>query len=69
MPKQKISLINFCKEAVESIVNGNTTSVLEGVGQLPKKQAMAAIGYIVHYFPGGEQDIGRFLRALERYAE
>ena len=45
----KINISTFASESVESINNGNMTHVLEQIDQLPKKQAMAAVGYIVNY--------------------
>ena len=60
----KINISTFASESVESINNGNMTHVLEQIDQLPKKQAMAAVGYIVNYLTGNEYHTGTFLRKL-----
>jgi hypothetical protein len=60
----KINISTFAAESVESINNGNMTDVLEQIDQLPKKQAMAAVGYIVNYLTGNDYHTGTFLRKL-----
>ena len=60
----KINISTFAAESVESINNGNMTDVLEQIDQLPKKQAMAAVGYIVNYLTGDDYHTGAFLRRL-----
>jgi hypothetical protein len=60
----KINISTFASESVESINNGNMTHVLEQIDQLPKKQAMAAVGYIVNYLTGNDYHTGTFLRKL-----
>ena len=60
----KINISTFAAESVESINNGNMTHVLEQIDQLPKKQAMAAVGYIVNYLTGDDYHTGSFLRKL-----
>ena len=60
----KINISQFAAESVESINNGNMTDVIEQIDQLPKKQAMAAVGYIVDYLTGDNYHTGAFLRRL-----
>jgi len=60
----KINISQFAAESVESINNGNMTYVMEQIDQLPKKQAMAAVGYIVDYLTGDNYHTGAFLRRL-----
>jgi hypothetical protein len=60
----KINISTFAADSVESINNGNMTDVLEQIDQLPKKQAMAAVGYIVNYLTGNDYHTGTFLRKL-----
>jgi hypothetical protein len=60
----KINISTFASESVESINNGNMTHVLEQIDHLPKKQAMAAVGYIVNYLTGDDYHTGAFLRRL-----
>jgi len=60
----KINISTFASESVESINNGNMTHVLEQIDQLPKKQAMAAVGYVVNYLTGDDYHTGAFLRRL-----
>ena len=60
----KINISTFAAESVESINNGNMTDVLEQIDQLPKIQAMAAVGYIVNYLTGNDYHTGTFLRKL-----
>jgi len=60
----KINISQFAAESVESINNGNMTDVMEQIDQLPKKQAMAAVGYIVDYLTGDNYHTGAFLRRL-----
>jgi hypothetical protein len=62
-------LIDFCKEAVQSILNGNIVETFEKINKLPKKQAVVATAYIVHLHPGDQTEIGYVLRALEQYAD
>ena len=60
----KINISTFAAESVESINNGNMTDMLEQIDQLPKKQAMAAVGYIVNYLTGDDYHTGMFLGRL-----
>ena len=60
----KINISQFAAESVKSINNGNMTDVMEQIDQLPKKQAMAAVGYIVDYLTGDNYHTGAFLRRL-----
>ena len=64
----KMSLDDQADEAIESLVNGNTGTVIQDLNGLPKKKAMAIVAYITHYFPGGHDDLMRFLRAIEKNA-
>ena len=60
----KINISQFASESVESMNNGNMSRVMEQIDQLPKKQAMAAVGYIVNYLTGDDYHTGAFLRRL-----
>ena len=60
----KIDVAEFAKESVESITNGNMSHVMEQIDRIPKKQAMAAVGYIVDYLAGNDYHTGSFLRRL-----
>ena len=60
----KINISQFAAESVKSINNGNMTDVMEQIDLLPKKQAMAAVGYIVNYLTGDDYHTRVFLRQL-----
>jgi len=60
----KINISEFAAESIESIRNGNMSHVVETIDGLPKKQAMAAVGYIVNYLTGDDYHTGAFLRRL-----
>jgi hypothetical protein len=60
----KVDVAEFAKESVESINEGNMSHVMEQIDRLPKKQAMAAVGYIVDYLTGDDYHTGAFLRRL-----
>ena len=62
MPTTDVSV--FAKESVESILNGNTGDVIGQIDKLPKKQAIAAVAYIIHYLSGDDYQTGTFLRRL-----
>ena len=63
-PMAKINISEFAAESAESIHNGNLSHVVEQIDQLPKKQAMAAVAYIVNYLGGDDYHTGSFLRKL-----
>ena len=65
MPRQKMSVEEFARQAVESVVSGNASSVVEEVTKLPKKQALVVVAYMVYLFPPGSVEVTRFLRMLE----
>lgn len=60
----RINVSEFAMEAAQSINNGNLGSVVEQIDQLPKKQAMATVAYIVNYLTGDDYHTGSFLRKL-----
>jgi hypothetical protein len=63
-PMSKINISLFASESMESIRNGNMSYVLEQIDLLPRKQAMAAVGYVVNYLTGDDYNTGKFLRKL-----
>ena len=60
----KINISEFAAESAESIVNGNLSHVVEQIDRLPKKQAMAAVAYIVNYLGTNDYHVGSLLRRL-----
>jgi len=62
-----LSIREFVDESVESIINGNMGSVVDEIEQLPKKQAICAVAYIVDslHTGQGESYLASFLRRLE----
>ena len=60
----KINVSEFAMESAQSINHGNLGHVIEQIDQLPKKQAMAAVAYIVNYLTGDDYHTGSFLRRL-----
>ena len=60
----KINLSEYASEAAESIVNGNLSSAVEEIDQLPKKQAMAVVAYVVNYLGTDDYHVGSLLRKL-----
>jgi hypothetical protein len=64
--------MTICEQAdelIESTINGNTSTVVQTLNGLPQRQALAVVAYMTHYFPGGHDDLMRFLRAIERNAD
>ena len=60
----KINISEYASEAAESIVNGNLSSAVEEIDQLPKKQAMAVVAYVVTSLGTDDYHVGSLLRKL-----
>lgn len=68
---QKVELIPFVDEVIESFINGNRngnrTDAVQAISALPKKQAMVVAAYVIERMPG-EPSRSNFLLALERHS-